>query len=542
MIGLGFVTAVLGLVLVLLVLRKQTPSKFHASTEQVTVPPSPKPDPATGCLTLVEQAILFTHNGVIYGRSSYLGENKSVRTFMGIPYATYGCTTGPLRPRLPGSLFQHTALRPNEHSPADCLNLNVWAPPACNPAEGVKNKTVIVALTENWFRTTLLPLSPSWGEMAASEDVVVFVPNYRRGIMGFLNTGNQGVPGNAGLFDLIMALRWIKRNAPDFGGDPDSMVALGQGSGAAMLSLALRGLGRGFFKRAIFLDMSPFSLIPRNDRHVGESIALRLCRLMGCREQTGVNASLYLQRSYTDETLLAYAEAMGELWFVPSFDQEPLIFPPEKLVGEYDLEGLDLLCGADRGAGKLLFYRYLLPLLQRAGGHDKKDETRSLADLLTFFLKETTKEFEDTLPRLVSEIRTRYGTAIMDDALEEFFTDLVFRCPMLTLADAAASTGQNRSVFHFVGTTNETEGFVLTTSQIAHFAKTGKAPSLPGGQSWVAYTEGSPHTVHLPDGVSADTQRERCKVGRQVYEYYWSIYGTGHNVTWPKTNSGRRRA
>ncbi|XP_072142941.1 bile salt-activated lipase-like [Dermacentor andersoni] len=303
MIALGFISAVLGLVLVLLVLRKQTPSKFHASTTQATAPPSLKPDPATGCLTPVEQAVLFTQNGVIYGRSSDIGENKSVRTFMGIPYATAA----------PQGRFDHGSLvafsrtphcvRP-EHSPADCLSLNVWAPPACIPAEDVKNKTVIVALTENWFRTTLLPLSPSWAEMAASEDVVVFVPNYRRGIMGFLNTGNQGVPGNAGLFDLITALRWIKRNAPDFGGEPDSMVALGQGSGAAMLSLALSGLGRGFFKRAIFLDMSPFSLIPRNDRHVGESIALRLCRLMGCHEQTGVNASLYLQRSYTDETLL----------------------------------------------------------------------------------------------------------------------------------------------------------------------------------------------------------------------------------------------
>nr|XP_050046506.1 cholinesterase 1-like [Dermacentor andersoni] len=542
MIALGFISAVLGLVLVLLVLRKQTPSKFHASTTQATAPPSLKPDPATGCLTPVEQAVLFTQNGVIYGRSSDIGENKSVRTFMGIPYATAA----------PQGRFDHGSLvafsrtphcvRP-EHSPADCLSLNVWAPPACIPAEDVKNKTVIVALTENWFRTTLLPLSPSWAEMAASEDVVVFVPNYRRGIMGFLNTGNQGVPGNAGLFDLITALRWIKRNAPDFGGEPDSMVALGQGSGAAMLSLALSGLGRGFFKRAIFLDMSPFSLIPRNDRHVGESIALRLCRLMGCHEQTGVNASLYLQRSYTDETLLAYAEAMDELWFVPSFDQESLTFPPEKLVG--GLEGLDLLCGVDSHAGKLLFHRYLLPRLQRAGGHVKEDETRFLANLLTFFLKEAAKEFEDTLPRLVSEIKTYYGSAITDkpyDTLEKFFTDLVFRCPMMTLADAAASTGENRSVFHFVGTTNDTQGFVLTASQIADFAKSGKAPSLPGGHSWVPYTKGSLHTVHLPDGVPADTQRERCKVGRQVYDYYWAVYGTGHNVTWPKTNSGRRRA
>ncbi|XP_075539735.1 cholinesterase 1-like [Dermacentor variabilis] len=466
MIALGFISAVLGLVLVLLVIRKQTPSKFHASTKQATAPPSPKSDPATGCLTPVEQAVLFTQNGVIYGRSSDIGENKSVRTFMGLPRRAASTTA-------PWLAFSHTphCVRP-EHSPADCLSLNVWAPPACNPAEDIKNKTVIVALTENWFSTALLPLSLSWAEMAASEAVVVFVPNYRRGIMGFLNTGNQGVPGNAGLFDLITALRWIKRNAPDFGGEPDSMVALGQGSGAAMLSLALGGLGQGFFKRDIFLDMSPFWLIPRNDRHVGESIALRLCRLMGCHEQTGVNASLYLQRSYTDETLLAYAEAMDELWFVPSFDQEPLTFPPEKLVG--NLEGLGLLCGVDSRAGKLLFHRYLLPRLQRAGGHAKEDETRFLANLLTFFLKETAKEFEDTLPRLVSEIKTHYGSAIMDkpyDALEKFFTDLVFRCPMMALADAAAWTGENRSVFHFVGTTNDTQGFVLTASQIADFAK-----------------------------------------------------------------------
>lgn len=57
------------------------------------------------------------------------------------------------------------------------------------------------------------------------------------GSSGFLSTGDTIMPGNNGLWDQILALKWVKINAEVFGGDPDNILLMGHGSGAAAASL-----------------------------------------------------------------------------------------------------------------------------------------------------------------------------------------------------------------------------------------------------------------------------------------------------------------
>lgn len=56
-------------------------------------------------------------------------------------------------------------------------------------------------------------------------DVVVITINYRLGVFGLLslNDPELNVPGNAGLKDQTMALKWIKENCVYFGGDPENI-------------------------------------------------------------------------------------------------------------------------------------------------------------------------------------------------------------------------------------------------------------------------------------------------------------------------------
>src|ERR1700741_4485954 len=66
--------------------------------------------------------------------------------------------------------------------------------------------------------------------------VVVVTLNYRLGLFGFLAhpaLDNEGHPfANYGIMDIQAVLRWVKRNAAAFGGDPKLVALGGQSAGA----------------------------------------------------------------------------------------------------------------------------------------------------------------------------------------------------------------------------------------------------------------------------------------------------------------------
>lgn len=60
-------------------------------------------------------------------------------------------------------------------------------------------------------------------------------------VPGFLSTGTQEMPGNNGMFDMVLAIDWVKDYIHFFGGDSNKIVAFGHGTGASsamMLSLS----------------------------------------------------------------------------------------------------------------------------------------------------------------------------------------------------------------------------------------------------------------------------------------------------------------
>lgn len=60
------------------------------------------------------------------------------------------------------------------------------------------------------------------------------------------------VPGNAGLKDMVMALRWVKENIQKFCGDPNNVTIFGESAGAAAVHyLLLSPLAKGLFHKAI---------------------------------------------------------------------------------------------------------------------------------------------------------------------------------------------------------------------------------------------------------------------------------------------------
>lgn len=92
-------------------------------------------------------------------------------------------------------------------------------------------------------------------------DIILIVVQYRLDALGFLSTNSDEIPGNAGLLDVILALKFIKENIAHFGGNPNSITVFGQSSGAVMVSaLAISpAVPLNLFNRVIIQSGSVFS-------------------------------------------------------------------------------------------------------------------------------------------------------------------------------------------------------------------------------------------------------------------------------------------
>lgn len=52
---------------------------------------------------------------------------------------------------------------------------------------------------------------------------VLVTINYRLGPLGFMSLGDDNLPGNLGLWDQVMAFKWVQENIKLFGGDPNKV-------------------------------------------------------------------------------------------------------------------------------------------------------------------------------------------------------------------------------------------------------------------------------------------------------------------------------
>ena len=129
--------------------------------------------------------------------------------------------------------------------------------------------------------------------LAAHGDVVVASMQYRVGPLGFLSLGDDPeAPGNAGLLDQQMALRWIHDHIEDFGGNPDHVTIFGESAGAASVGQHLVAPGSDqLFRYAIMQSASPWSPWSFISRDDAKESAYKLAELVRHRNQS-INQSI----------------------------------------------------------------------------------------------------------------------------------------------------------------------------------------------------------------------------------------------------------
>ena len=136
----------------------------------------------------------------------------------------------------------------------DCLTLNVWTP---GLGDGAK-RPVMVWLHGGAFGYGSGNRAVTDGaNLARRGDVVVVSVNHRLNIFGFLHLADLGGPawahsGNAGMLDIIAALRWVRDNSAVFGGDPGNITIFGESGGGGKVSVLLAmPAACGLFHRAV---------------------------------------------------------------------------------------------------------------------------------------------------------------------------------------------------------------------------------------------------------------------------------------------------
>ena len=216
---------------------------------------------ASGKLRGAREAGVYSFKGVPYGAST-AGHNRFMRpqppsSWAGVRDAlAYGGRAWQLPNRRKRRAVLETLLGPADATPEgeDCLTLNLWTP---SLGDGGK-RPVMVWLHGGAFAYGSGNRAVTDGSnLARRGDVVVVSVNHRLNILGFLHLADLGGArwmhaDNAGMLDIVAALRWVRDNIDRFGGDPDNVTIFGESGGGGKVSvlLAMPHAG-GLFHRAI---------------------------------------------------------------------------------------------------------------------------------------------------------------------------------------------------------------------------------------------------------------------------------------------------
>lgn len=163
----------------------------------------------------------------------------------------------------------------------DCLRLNVYTR-NINPSE---KRPVIVYFHSGGFYSSSGQSSLIGPQHFLDHDIVLVTVNYRLGILGFLATGTKEAPGNNGLKDQVEALKWVRDNIANFGGDSNSVTIMGYSAGGTSNTLHLLSpMSKGLYHRAIVMSGPATAQweYPTNQLE----IAKKQARLLNCSDES----------------------------------------------------------------------------------------------------------------------------------------------------------------------------------------------------------------------------------------------------------------
>lgn len=225
---------------------------------------------------------------------------------------------------------------------------------------------------------------------------------YRVASLGFLYFGTPDVPGNAGLFDQVMALEWVRDNIAAFGGNPDNVTLFGESAGAVSVSMHLLSplsryvsflslslslsifcsfihsyvfVSRHLFNQAIMQSGSPtapWAIISREESIVR---GIRLAEAVGCPHDRDNLQEVIDCLRVKDPIELVKNEwgtlGICEFPFVPVIDGAFLDETPQRSLATSSFKKANIMMGSNTEEGFYFIIYYLTELFHIDGSEVK---------------------------------------------------------------------------------------------------------------------------------------------------------------------------
>ncbi|XP_067006820.2 esterase FE4 [Anabrus simplex] len=256
-----------------------------------------------------EYPVITLPQGALKGRKVTPDNLSPYYTFLGIPYGKPPVGNLRFKAPVPAETWNGTRDAQQEGnmckqsgapgSDENCLFLNVYTPEL--PGSG-SLKPVMVWIHGGGFGTGSGNHEKQGPQFLINEGIVYVSINYRLGIFGFMSTEDEVVPGNAGLKDQVLALRWVQQNIAAFGGDPNQVTIFGDSAGgASVFYLLLSPMSEGLFRGAIVQSGSPTTSL--SITHNPRKNAFLVGKALGFTGEFSQDLVDFLRNASSDELL-----------------------------------------------------------------------------------------------------------------------------------------------------------------------------------------------------------------------------------------------
>ncbi|XP_071794450.1 acetylcholinesterase-like [Asterias amurensis] len=460
--------------------------------------------------------------------------HRAVDAYLGIPYAeppvgplrlkppVAKSWSGELQATKPGNLCPQQELVVGNWTSSlsslteDCLVLDVFV-----PRQLPSDAAVLVFIhCGNYYmgQGTAEELSPV--PAAVIGDVIVVTMNYRLGALGFLSTDDDVIPGNFGMLDQQLALKWVKDNIQAFGGDAERVAIFGGSTGSASVDLQMLSPGSaGLFRGAIMESGNVHSPWATIDSKKARKVAFALGKLLGCKRDTSEELLECLQKVEDIDSIikgqhkgLAKEFRAGSLLLAPVVDGNFLPGQPSELYAKGAINDAVSIIGSNANEG-MVDLLVLFP--------DNTDDEAPFINSATYdAYYPMFGSIISTEPIVANAVKLMYTDPTCTDgpgcnyveALSQMSGDFSFVCPADKTARAYTQAG--RKVYRYFMTHD-------TTTKIV-------------GPSWLKASHGEEFSfvfglplVRLPSDDYKTTEDE-VRMSIQVIKYWSNLAKTGN--------------